>query len=236
MTAPGPGAAAAAADRPPIRALLALLVLAVDAALLALALGGPAALLAHPRALALLAVYAVTGVVLAWRRPVRDQDTTERAPDPAWRMLLLLLVPLVIPAVSAFGERAGIALLPPAAWLGWLGVALAGAGLTLRLVAMTTLGPRFAPIVALQRSHALETRGPYAHVRHPGYLGAWLASLGAILCFRNGLAMPLLILFSWLLAGRARAEDQVLERHFGDAYRDWARVTGAFLPKLGGRG
>ena len=230
MTAPRAGAAA---SRPLARALLALLVLVVDAALLALALGGFGALLAHPRALALLAVYAVSGAALAWRRPVREQDTTERAPDPAWRMLLLLLVPLVIPAVSAFGERAGIATLPALGWLGWLGVALAAAGLALRIVAMTTLGPRFAPIVALQREHALETRGPYAHIRQPGYLGAWLASLGAILTFRNGLAMPLLILFSWLLAERARAEDQVLERHFGEAYRAWAGRTGAFLPKLG---
>jgi len=120
-------------------------------------------------------------------------------------------------------------------WLGWLGVALAAAGLTLRVVAMGTLGARFAPIVAVQREHALETRGPYAHVRHPGYLGAWLAALGAILAFRDGLAMPLLILFSWMLAERARNEDLVLERHFGDVYRDWSRRTGAFLPRFGAR-
>jgi protein-S-isoprenylcysteine O-methyltransferase Ste14 len=238
MSATGPGrpVSTRVPSHPLVTVPLALVVVAFDAALLALALGGVRALLAHPRALALLAVYAATGVPLAIRRPVRDQDTVTRSPDPAWRMLLLFLVPLVIPPVSAFGERAEIATLPPVWWLGWLGVVLAAMGLTLRMVAMIRLGARFAPIAAVQREHTLETSGLYAHIRHPGYFGAWLAALGATLTFRDGLAMPLLILFSWLLAGRARSEDAMLEAHFGDAYRAWAARTGAFLPRYGPRG
>jgi protein-S-isoprenylcysteine O-methyltransferase Ste14 len=234
MSAPPPGAARRPGPAHPLAAAaLALAVVAFDAALLAVALGGPRALLAHPRALALLAVYAATGVPLALRRPVRDQDVVARAADPPWRLLLLFLVPLVIPAVSAWGERAHLGALPGRTWLGWLGVALVAAGLALRLGAMTTLGARFAPVAALQREHALERRGPYAVVRHPGYLGAWLAALGAMLAFVDGLAMPLLVLFSWLLAARARDEDAMLEREFGDEYRAWASRTGAFLPRWG---
>jgi protein-S-isoprenylcysteine O-methyltransferase Ste14 len=238
MTTSGPGGAPSARvpSHPLVTLPLAFLVVAFDALLLALALGGTQALLTHPRALALLAVYTATGVPLALLRPVRDQDVVARTPDPAWRMALLFVVPLLIPPVSAFGEHARIAALPSAPWLGWLGVTLAAAGLTLRVAAMTRLGTRFAPVVALQREHALETGGPYTHVRHPGYLGAWLAALGAALVFRNGLAMPLLILFSWLLAGRARNEDAMLEAHFGGTYRAWAARTGAFLPKPGRRG
>lgn len=225
-----------APSHPLVTILLALLVLGFDAALLMLALGGPQVLFGHTRALALLVVYAATGIPLALLRPVRNQDVVSTTPEPGWRLVLLFVVPMVIPAVSAFGERAGIATLPPAPWLGWLGVALAAGGLTLRLVAMTTLGPRFAPVAALQRTHTLEVGGPYARVRHPGYLGSWLAALGAMLCFRDGLAMPLLILFSWLLAERARDEDAMLEAQFGDAYRSWAARTGAFLPRMPGSG
>jgi protein-S-isoprenylcysteine O-methyltransferase Ste14 len=220
---------------PALLLLMALVVVAVDAALLALALGGLGALLAHHRALALLVIYAATGIPLALLRPVRDQDVVRSSPDPPWRLMLLFLIPLAIPPVSAFGERVHVATLPAVAWLAWLGLALTASGLVLRLVAMTHLGPRFAPVPALQRTHVLETGGPYAHVRHPGYLGAWLAGFGAMLVFRNGLAMPLFVLFSWLLAVRARHEDLMLETHFGDAYRTWAARTGAFLPGIGRR-
>jgi len=49
----------------------ALAVTALDALLLLAALGGMRALLGHTRALALLAVWAVGGIVLALLRPVR---------------------------------------------------------------------------------------------------------------------------------------------------------------------
>jgi protein-S-isoprenylcysteine O-methyltransferase Ste14 len=237
MNPPSPGATRTPhpQSHPVVTVLLALLVVAFDAALLMLALGGAHALFGHPRALALIGVYATTGILLAWLRPVRDQDVVSTRPDPGWRLLLLFLVPVVIPAVSAFGERIHVATLPPVAALGWFGVALAALGLALRITAMVRLGPRFAPVPALQRAHALETGGPYAHVRHPGYLGSWLAALGAMLAFRDGLAMPLFVLFSWLLAERARREDAMLEAHFGDAHRVWARRTGAFLPRPGSR-
>jgi protein-S-isoprenylcysteine O-methyltransferase Ste14 len=233
----GPAAPAPAptATRQLAALALAAVVLALDVALLALGLGGLAALRAHPPALGLVAVYALTGVPLALLRPARAQDVIERAPDPRGQLLALLLIPLLLPAISAYGEHTGLGRLGAPPLVAWLGVGLAGCGLGFRIVAMMTLGPRFAPVVALQRQHPLETRGPYRLVRHPGYLGAWLASLGAMLVFRDALGTPLLALFAWLLAERARREDAVLERHFGDAYRAYERTTGAFLPRLPGR-
>jgi protein-S-isoprenylcysteine O-methyltransferase Ste14 len=84
----------------------------------------------------------------------------------------------------------------------------------------------------VQREHALETRGLYGAVRHPGYLGAWLAALGSLTAFSSALAMPLLVAFAWLLAQRAHKEEALLERHFGDAYRAYCARTGAFLPRF----
>src|SRR5690349_11667939 len=113
------------------------LVLALDAALLALALGGVAALAHEPRALALLAIWGAGGFVLARLRPVRGQDVATSRRDPL-PMILLLLVPLVTPAIGAWVARRGWLLLPgpAAAALGWTGVALAAAGLALRITAM----------------------------------------------------------------------------------------------------
>jgi len=218
---------------PALVILFSLVVTGIDALLLAIALGGVTALLHHPRALALLAVWAVTGMTLALLHPVRAQDRVAEARDPAWRLLALLIVPMLIPPVAAWGERAHLLPLPGGPALRWAGVALVAAGLTVRILAMTTLGNRFAPIPALQREHVLETRGLYATVRHPGYLGAWLAALGAVLAFGNNLALPLVIVFAVLLAARVRDEERLLDHHLGAAWQDYRRRTGAFLPRLG---
>ena len=65
----------ATSRRPPalVRALGSLLVTGLDAVLLALALGGPAALLHHPRALTLLVGWALGGIALALLQPVENE-------------------------------------------------------------------------------------------------------------------------------------------------------------------
>lgn len=222
------------ADTPPIPLRLArtLLATAFEAALLAWGLGGVPALAQSPRALALLAVWAVTGAVLTLTRPVRGQDVA-RADRDAGAMLVLAIAPLAIPGVAAWGGRLDFWPLPAPDALGWLGVILSAAGLALRIAAMRQLGARFSPLVALQREHALETTGWYARVRHPGYSGALLASLGAALVFGSALALPLVGLMLLAQVARIRREEALLAEHFGEAWRAYAARTGALLPRLG---
>jgi protein-S-isoprenylcysteine O-methyltransferase Ste14 len=219
--------------RPPpaVSVVMALLVTALDAALLALALGSPGALLAHPRALALLALWAIGGVTLALLRPVRGHDAVSVEKDGPFVLLLLFLIPLLTPPLAAYLEPTGSALLPIS--LRWAGVALSGAGLALRIAAMAQLGSRFSPLVAVQREHALETRGLYARVRHPGYLGALLATLGGALAFGGSpAALGLVGIMLLLLRRRAEREEAMLERHFGEAYASYRARSGQFLPRL----
>src|SRR5262249_31222905 len=151
------------------------------------------ALLHHSRALALIGVWAVTAIALALRRPIGAQDVVEVDREAPWMLIGLALVPMLTPPIAALGERLGLWILPGGAVRGWIGVALTALGLTLRIAAMSQLGPRFSPLLAVQREHVLETRGLYGRVRHPGYLGAWLAALGAVLTFGSALgALPLL--------------------------------------------
>jgi len=222
--------------RPPLPLLVlrALVALAFEAALLAWGLGGLDALLASPRALALLAIWGITGLTLSITRPVRSNDTARAERDPL-PLLVLALVPLAIPGVAAYGGRARIWPLPAPDAIGWLGVALSAVGLWIRVSAMRQLGARFSPLVALQREHALETTGWYSQVRHPGYLGALLASLGAAVTFGSALALPLLVVMVLFQAQRVRHEETLLAGHFGDAWREYAARTGALLPRLGGR-
>ncbi|MBI1797277.1 MAG: isoprenylcysteine carboxylmethyltransferase family protein [Candidatus Eisenbacteria bacterium] len=217
----------------PVRTIaFALLIAAIDALLLAAALDGVSALLAHHRALALLALWTLGGVTLALLRPVAGQDVVERDAESPGVMLALLVVPLVVAPAAAIGERLGLWLIPgPPAWR-WIGVALSGIGFAIRIAAMRRLGARFSPRVALQRDHALETGGLYARIRHPGYLGAWLIALGGALAFGGGIALPLVLVMGLLLRNRARREDAMLERRFGDGFRAYRDRTGRFFPRL----
>jgi len=215
--------------------LLSLGSTALDAALLAVALGGVPSLFAHPRALALLACWGVGGLVLALLAPVRTQEVVADSRENVALLAGLGLLPLVTPPVAALGERLALGSLPGGLWLRWAGVALSAAGLALRIAAMAQLGSRFSPLVTVQREHPLETRGVYARVRHPGYLGSWLCAFGAMLAFGSALGLLPLAPFTALIGARARREEALLERHFGNAYRSYRERTGAFVPRLGAR-
>ena len=219
--------------RPPALVIVtrALIVLAIESALLAWGLGGVRALVATPRAWALIAIWGVVGVTLGFARPARGQDIARAEKDPL-AMVALALLPLSIPGVAAWGGRLGVWPLPAPELLGWLGVALSAIGLGLRVAAMRQLGVRFSPLLALQREHALETTGWYARVRHPGYLGSLLASWGTAIAFGSAMALPLALLMTAFQWDRVRREERLLEGQFGDAWRAYAARTGALLPRL----
>jgi len=204
---------------------------ALDAVLLGWALGGLAPLVAHLRALALLAVWFAGALVLGTLRPVRGQAGTRRATDP-WLLLALFVLPVVAAPIAAWGERVGLAMLPGGEARGWFGVLLAAAGLALRVAAIVQLGSRFDPTVAILPGHTLETRGLYALIRHPGYAGAWLTALGGVLAFGGGVGLVPVALMAAALAARVRGEERVLAEHFGDAWRVYRQRTGAFWPRI----
>jgi len=82
----------------------------------------------------------------------------------------------------------------------------------------------------LDPGHRLATGGPFRWVRHPIYAGLDLLALGTALW----LPTPLTWLGALAMAAggelRARAEEPLLERAFGDAFRDYRRRTWRFVP------
>lgn len=158
-------------------------------------------------------------------------EAVEREALPVTAALFVL--PFAAAPLAAWGARAGLLLFPDAPALHWAALVVVASGLALRATAMARLGARFSPQVALQSGHELETGGPYSRVRHPGYLGALLASTGAALVFESALGlMPVLLLLPALVARVAR-EDRMLEARFGATFRAWRTRTGALFPRLG---
>jgi protein-S-isoprenylcysteine O-methyltransferase Ste14 len=98
------------------------------------------------------------------------------------------------------------------AWLQWLSLALLAAAYALCLWAMR-VNRFFSSVVRIQsdRGHVLITSGPYAYIRHPGYLAGLVIVLASGLALDSWLATALLVILSLpFLLYRAVTEDRIL--------------------------
>jgi protein-S-isoprenylcysteine O-methyltransferase Ste14 len=90
----------------------------------------------------------------------------------------------------------------------------------------------FEPTVRLQteRGHKVIDTGPYAVVRHPGYVGGILFCVGAALCLGSVWALIPAGLASALLILRTRWEDQTLQAELA-GYKEYTeRVRYKLIP------
>lgn len=135
---------------------------------------------------------------------------------------------------------------PGVPWLAFIGYSLILIGGYIRIAAQRTLGKFFTWEIALKPDHKLCTVGPYAVVRHPGYLGLWTlrigidivhSSSGTVLrdCLypRYPLLVNLLTLEGYLftmaliiwMSFRAKWEDDLMKKEFKGAWNNWAEKT-----------
>jgi protein-S-isoprenylcysteine O-methyltransferase Ste14 len=82
----------------------------------------------------------------------------------------------------------------------------------------------------LDAGHQLATGGPFRVIRNPIYLALNLLALGTAI-WVSGIAVWIALLLT-VLGGelRARAEEPLLERAFGDEYREYRKRTWRFVP------
>jgi protein-S-isoprenylcysteine O-methyltransferase Ste14 len=117
-------------------------------------------------------------------------------------------------------------------WVLLIGLALTAAGVGLAIWARVSLGKNWSAVVTLKKDHELVRTGLYRWVRHPIYTGVLLGMVGTALIaghLRGWLGF-LIILGSFYF--KARREEGMLRREFGEKFEDHAQRTGMFLPKL----
>ncbi len=121
---------------------------------------------------------------------------------------------------------------PP--WLQAAGLVAVAAGYALCLWAMA-VNRFFSSVVRIQaeRGQHVVTAGPYAYVRHPGYLAGIVIMVASGLALGSWLAAALLVITSLpFLLHRAITEDQVLLAELA-GYCDYARrVRWRLLPGI----
>ncbi len=83
----------------------------------------------------------------------------------------------------------------------------------------------------LYANHQLITHGPYACVRHPMYLGVFLAAIGGLLIFQTW-AMMIFTPMSFVVIKRAEHEEKLLESEFGEKWRQYSLKTPMWLPRI----
>lgn len=137
--------------------------------------------------------------------------------------------------VAAVGRvKPVLASFSPAGLAGTSTVVLLMAGAIILFAASSNALGRNWSIVARTRSdHELVQSGPYARVRHPIYLGLLLFLLGLAVAYGHWL--QLVVAVPLYLAGtkiRTSIEDRLLERRFGDVFRDYRNSTPALIPRL----
>ena len=110
-------------------------------------------------------------------------------------------------------------------------LALAGAALVVRSRAQLGAACSFAP--KADQSTGLVTTGPYRLVRHPIYLGLALLAVGQALAFGSWPALLIALLgVVPTLAWRARTEEKLLSRTFGESYEVYRQRTRMIVPYL----
>jgi protein-S-isoprenylcysteine O-methyltransferase Ste14 len=147
----------------------------------------------------------------------------------AWWLPALVVVMLVYPVVRRI-PGLHQELWPRTIAIGLLADLLTVAGLAFTLWARATLGSNWSGMITFKEGHELIQRGPYAHVRHPIYSGLLLMGLGTAVA--SGRLGSFVLLGLWLLmfAIKAHFEEQLMTRHFPEAYSEYRRRVKALIP------
>lgn len=113
------------------------------------------------------------------------------------------------------------------------GMLMIAAGIVLAASAIRSIGKDMQSDIAVNKGHVLRTEGAYAIVRHPMYLSLILLGLGAALSTLNLLLMGFaLFVLAPVQFFRARKEEGLFVKHFGQAYTEYQKKTPMIFPRI----
>ena len=114
-----------------------------------------------------------------------------------------------------------------------VGMTLILAGVGIRIWAIRTLGAFFTATVQIKGEHRLVREGPYRLVRHPSYLGAFMATLGCAILLQSWVGLLLaaaLMLLAYSI--RIKVEEEALIQAFGGQYTAFQQEAKKMIPFL----
>lgn len=118
-------------------------------------------------------------------------------------------------------------------WLKIAAIFVIIAGLTIRWIAIVSLGKAFSANVAIRDSQTVYRSGLYRVVRHPSYSGMLLVFLSVGLHARNWLSLAVVLVpTTAALLYRIHVEEAALNQAFGAQYVDYCQTTSRLIPGI----
>jgi protein-S-isoprenylcysteine O-methyltransferase Ste14 len=177
---------------------------------------------------------------LAYKIRRRTGRSAAFAPaEPLGRLLRILWYPAVAvwiahAWISAWGYQAHPILRP--LWhsgaAAWAAALTAVAALAMTLVCWKRMGRSWRMGINPDEKTELIVSGPYACVRHPIYALSTLLMLCSIAIVCSPLMLAAGAIHLTLLQWEARREERHLLQHHGQAYGEYCRRVGRFIPRL----
>ncbi|MBE9190705.1 isoprenylcysteine carboxylmethyltransferase family protein [Gloeocapsopsis crepidinum LEGE 06123] len=111
-------------------------------------------------------------------------------------------------------------------YVSWIGIILMMSGLVIRYWAAQTLGKFYTRTLQIVEGHQIIDIGLYSIIRHPGYLGVFVMTIGAGLAVSNWIVLLITTLTSFVSFDyRIRVEEEMLENTFGEDYKAYKEKT-----------
>jgi len=96
-----------------------------------------------------------------------------------------------------------------------------------------SIGKFFNPRVSVYENHQLITTGAYKSIRHPLYFGSLLSFVAIAMVFNSWGSLLLMMLITVpAMIYRINIEEELLTRHFGNAYREYVSKTKKLIPGI----
>ena len=122
----------------------------------------------------------------------------------------------------------------PLGMFDWFLFGLATVGLMICYWAYFTLDKYYTFTIGIRKDHKVVSDGPYRYIMHPGYLGQGLIMIPSILFFRVNilLTLGLLLFMLKMFWSRISAEEDMLNKQFGDEYKQFAATRYRLIPYI----
>ncbi|KAE8023014.1 hypothetical protein FH972_008770 [Carpinus fangiana] len=118
-------------------------------------------------------------------------------------------------------------------WVSNLGLGMVIIGEIIRKTAIITAGQAFTHLIRIRHEdhHKLITNGIYGFVRHPGYCGFFIWSVGTQIMLCNPVSTIAFVVVVWrFFAQRIPYEEYFLRQFFGSQYVEYAQRVPSGVP------
>jgi protein-S-isoprenylcysteine O-methyltransferase Ste14 len=120
-----------------------------------------------------------------------------------------------------------------APFMGYVGCLVIVAGVSVRWVAVVTLGRQFTLQVTIIKDHRIIDHGIYKSIRHPAYLGSLISFIGLGFALEHWISLLVLLILPLVaILYRINVEEKALLEHFGTQYEEYCKRTKRLLPRV----